>query len=185
MRRLIVTENITADGRIEMLDDWFDPSRTDQDVGDLEEEMTRQGSETDGLLVGRQTFLDFRGYWPQHTDTPTGAHLEAVQKYVVSRSLTDPEWRNTTILAGDPVDEVRALKETEGGDIVLTGSIRLTHAVLAAGLADELRLFVYPAIQGRGAGLVADGTRLPDLTLLEARAFRAGVTMLRYAVPAG
>jgi dihydrofolate reductase len=80
---------------------------------------------------------------------------------------------------------VRALKETEGGDIVLTGSIRLTHAVLAAGLADEIRLFVYPAIQGRGAGLVADGTRLPALTLLEARSFRAGVTMLRYAVPAG
>jgi dihydrofolate reductase len=179
MRRLIVTENITVDGRIEMLDDWFDPA---VDSADVQEEMERQGSEADALLVGRQTFEDFRGYWPDHTDTSTGAYLEEVQKYVVSSSLTDPAWQHTTVLAGDPVDEVRTLKESEGGDIVLTGSITLTHAVLAAGLADELRLFVYPAVQGRGAGLVAEGTKLPELTQLEARAFRSGVTLLRYAV---
>jgi dihydrofolate reductase len=179
MRRLIVTENITVDGRIEMLDDWFDPARN---ATDLQEEMQRQGSESDAMLVGRQTFADFRGYWPQHTDTPTGAYLEQVQKYVVSATLGDPGWANTTVLRGDPVGEVRALKDSDGGDIVLTGSVTLTHAVLAAGLADEIRLFVYPAIQGRGAGLVADGTKLPGLTLLESRGFGSGVTLLRYAV---
>jgi dihydrofolate reductase len=179
MRRLIVTENITVDGRIEMLDDWFDPA---DDADDVQEEMQRQGSEADAMLVGRQTFEDFRGYWPDHTDTPTGAYLEQVQKYVVSSTLTDPSWQHTTVLAGDPVDEVRLLKESDGGDIILTGSVTLTHAVLAAGLVDELRLFVYPAVQGRGAGLVAEGSKLPDLSLLEARAFRSGVTLLRYAV---
>ena len=182
MRRLVVTENITVDGRIEMLDDWFDPGRDGSDVADLQEEMTRQGEATDGLLVGRQTFEDFRGYWPEHTDSPTGAHLQRVQKYVVSSTMTDPAWQNTTVLPGDPVEEVRALKTTDGREIVLTGSVRLTHAVLRAGLADEIRLFVHPAVQGRGAGLVADGTTLPALSLLEARSFRAGVTMLRYAV---
>ena len=178
MRRLIVTENISVDGRIEMLDDWFDPTVTDDE---LAEEMQRQGSRADALLVGRQTFEDFRGFWPHHTDTATGAYLEQVQKYVVSSTLTDPEWQNTTVLAGDPLDEVRSLKDSNGGDIVLTGSVTLTHAVLAAGLADELRLFVYPAVQGRGAGLVAEGTKLPDLTLLESRSFGSGVTLLRYA----
>jgi dihydrofolate reductase len=182
MRRLVVTENITVDGRIQMLDDWFDPGLTDEE---LEEEMRHQGSESDAMLVGRQTFEDFRGYWPDHTDTPTGVYLDQVQKYVVSSTLTEPGWQHTTVLAGDPVDEVRSLKDTDGGDIVLTGSVTLTHAVLAAGLVDEVRLFVYPAVQGRGAGLVAEGTALPDLSLLEARAFGSGVTLLRYDVPRG
>jgi len=175
----VVSQNITLDGSIEMLGDWFDPG--EQPDG-LIEAMAVQSRREDALLLGRQTFEDFRGYWPHHTDTTTGAYLEQVQKYVVSSTLTDPGWQRTTVLAGDPVAEVRALKASAGGDIVLTGSVTLTHAVLAARLADELRLFVYPAVQGRGAGLVAEGTTLPELSLLEARAFRSGVTLLRYSV---
>ena len=181
MRRLLLTENVTADGRIEMLGDWFDPS-PGGDARDLQAEMQRQGASSDAVLLGRQTFEDFRGYWPQHTDEQVGAYLDEVQKYVVSSSMTDPEWRNSTILGGDPIEEVRRLKDSEGGDITLTGSITLTHAVLAAGLVDEIRLFVYPAIQGRGRGLVADGTSLSGLELLESKAFRSGVVLLRYAV---
>jgi dihydrofolate reductase len=179
MRKLVITQNITLDGSIEMLDDWFDPQLQDED---LLEESHRQDSQADALLVGRQTFEDFRSYWPQHTDTPTGAHLDQVQKYAVSSTLRDPGWRRTTVLSGVPLDEVRELTTTAGGDIVLTGSITLTHAVLGAGLADELRLFVYPAVQGAGRGLVADGTDRPELSLLEARSFRSGVTLLRYAL---
>jgi dihydrofolate reductase len=133
-------------------------------------------------LLGRQTFEDFRGYWPQHTDEPDGAYLDQVRKYVVSSSMTDPRWRNTTILSGDPIDEIRHLKDSDGDDITLVGSITLAHAVLAAGLVDEIRLFVYPAIQGRGKGLAAEGTSLPQLQLLETKPFRSGVTLLRYAV---
>ncbi|KHL11112.1 dihydrofolate reductase [Mumia flava] len=181
MRRLLLNENITADGRIEMLDSWFDPS-PEGDVDDLQAELQRQGEASDGVLLGRQTFEDFRGYWPQHTDEPAGAHLDQVEKYVVSSSMTDPQWRNSTVLGGDPVDEVRRLKLTDGGDIVMSGSITLAHALLAAGeLVDEICLFVYPYVQGRGRGLVADGTVLPRLELLEARGFRSGVAMLRYA----
>jgi dihydrofolate reductase len=180
--RLVVTQNITVDGSIEFLDDWFQPSPTDVDVDDLQAEMERQGSHTSAMLLGRQTFEDFRGYWPQHTDEPAGAELERLQKYVVSSTLGDPGWAHSTVLSGDAVDEARRLKADGDGDLVVTGSITLTHALLGAGLVDELRLFVYPAVQGRGRGLVADGTRLPDLTLLEAQAFRSGVTLLRYAV---
>ncbi|MGH3346313.1 MAG: dihydrofolate reductase family protein [Nocardioides sp.] len=184
MCRLLLTENITADGRIEMLDEWFDPS-PDGDIQDWLEEMERLGASSDAVLVGRQTFEDFRGYWPQHTDEQAGAYLDQVQKYVVSSSMTDPQWRNSTILPGDPVEEVGRLKDSDGGDITLCGSITLAHAVVAAGLVDEIRLLVYPAVQGRGKGLVSEGTSLPRLELLESKAFRSGVALLRYAVTNG
>jgi dihydrofolate reductase len=179
--RLVVTQNITLDGRIEFLDDWFQPS-PEGDVADLQDEMSRQGDATAAMLLGRQTFLDFRGYWPDHEDEPAGAELARLQKYVVSRTLGDPEWQNSTVLDGEPLDEVRRLKESGEGDLVVTGSITLTHAILEAGLADELRLFVYPAIQGRGRGLVAESLSIYDLTALESRTFRSGVTLLRYRV---
>lgn len=179
---LVVTQNMTVDGRIEMLDDWFDPSPQDQDVADLQEEMSRQGDAAAAMLFGRQTFEDLRGYWPQHSDEPAGASLARLQKYVVSRTLGDPGWRGSTVLSGDPLDEVRRLKGSGHEDLVVTGSITLTHALFEAGLVDELRLFVYPAIQGRGRTLTPDGVPLPDLTLLESRSFRGGVTLLRYSV---
>lgn len=181
MRRLVLTENITVDGRIEMLDDWFDPS-PDGDFSEEQAEIERLSASVDAVLLGRQTFEDFRGYWPDHTDEPAGAYLDEVQKYVVSSSTGDPQWRNSTVLAGEPLDEVRRLKDAEGGDISLTGSITLTHALLEAGLVEEMNLFVYPAVQGRGRGLVAEGTVLPSLELRESSALRSGVVLLRYAV---
>jgi dihydrofolate reductase len=181
MGRLVVTQNITVDGRIEFLDDWFQPS-PGSEYDDLQEEMDRQGSATAAMLLGRQTFEDFRSYWPDHTDEPAGASLDRLQKYVVSSTLDDPGWVRSTVLTGDPLDEARRLAAELDGDVVVTGSITLTQALFAAGLVDELRLFVYPAIQGRGRGLVAEGATSPVLTLLEARSFQAGVTLLGYAV---
>jgi dihydrofolate reductase len=178
---LVVTQNITLDGRIEFLDDWFQPS-PDTGHEDLQEEMDRQGREAAAMLLGRQTFEDFRGYWPQHRDEPAGASLERLPKYVISRTLGDPGWVRSTVVSGDPVEETRRLKAELDGDLVVTGSITLTHALVAAGLVDELRLFVYPAVQGRGRALVADGTPPPSLSLLESRSFRSGVVLLRYAV---
>jgi dihydrofolate reductase len=178
----VVTQNTTLDGRIEFLDPWFDPSPQGQDVTDLQEEMDRQGRDTAAMLLGRRTFEDFRGYWPQHTDEPAGASLARLHKYVVSGSLGDPGWRNSTVLSGDPLDEVRRLKHSGDGDLVVTGSITLTHAILRAGLVDELRLFVHPAIQGRGRTLVPEDVMLLGLTSLESRMFRGGVTLLRYAL---
>jgi dihydrofolate reductase len=179
---LVVTQNISLDGRIEFIDSWFDPSPEDQDVADLQEEMDRQGDACAAMLLGRQTFEDFRSYWPQHADEPAGASLSRLQKYVVSRTLGDPGWQNSTVLSGDPLDEVRRLKDSGDGDLVVTGSITLTHAILGAGLVDELRLFVHPAIQGRGRTLVSPDLTLLGLAPLEARMFRGGVTLLRYAL---
>ena len=181
MRTLAITQNITLDGSIEMLGDWFDPSAQDPD---LIEETRLQSEKEDALLLGRQTFEDFRGYWPQQTDDQTGItdELNQVQKYVVSSTMTDPEWQNSTILSGDWAAQVRELKEREGGEIGVTGSITLCHALIEAGLVDELRLFVYPVVQGRGRRLFPDGHEVPRLELLEAKRFGNGVGYLRYAM---
>lgn len=184
MRTLAITENITVDGSIEMLEAWFDPQRQgDTDKGDLLEEEQRQGSEADALLVGRRTFEAFRAYWPEQTDDATGIteYLNRVQKYVVSSTLTDPQWENSTVLSGDPVEHVTSLKRQGGRDIVLTGSISLAHTMIEAGLVDEYRLFVYPTVQGRGRRLFPDGYAVSRLRLLDSKAFRSGITLQRYA----
>ena len=82
---------------------------------------------------------------------------------------------------GSESDEVRALKKLPGRDIVVTGSIKLCHALITAGLVDEYRLFVYPIVQGRGRRLFPEGVPLPRLRLLDAKAFRSGVTYSCYA----
>jgi dihydrofolate reductase len=184
LRTLAITQNITVDGSIEMLGNWFDPQgQADVDSSDLLEELHRQDGTADGFLTGRKTFEDLRGYWPNQSDDGTGItdYLNRVHKYVVSSTLTDPGWQNSTVLSGDPVAEVRALKEQPGRDIVVTGSITLCHALIVAGLVDEYRLFVYPVVQGGGRRLFPDGFELPKLRLLEAKAFRSGITYSRYS----
>lgn len=184
MRTLAVTQNITVDGSVEMLDDWFDPQgQGGPGNADLLTELHRQDADADGFLVGRRTFEDLRGYWPLQTDDPTGIteYLDRVQKYVVSATVTDPHWQNTTIISADPIGRIRALKEQPGRDIVVTGSITLCHALIEAGLVDEYRLFVYPVVQGRGRRLFPGGFRAPRLTLVEAKAFDGGITYSRYA----
>ena len=186
MRTLAITQNVTVDGSIEMLGDWFDPQgQADVDNSDLLEEIHRQDSRADGFLVGRRTFEDLRSYWPKRADDSTGIsdYLNRVQKYVVSSSMVDPEWVNSTVLAGDPLDQVRALKKESGQDIVVTGSITLCHTLIGGGLVDEYRFFVYPVVQGRGRRLFPEGFECPRLRLLEAKAFRSGITYSRYARP--
>ena len=93
MRTLAITQNITVDGSIEMLTNWFDPQgQGDLDMSDVQEENHRQSSQADALLVGRQTFEDFRGYWPKQTDDTTGVtdYLNRVQKHVVVGFLIGP-----------------------------------------------------------------------------------------------
>jgi dihydrofolate reductase len=184
LRKLIMTQNVTLDGAIEMLGDWFSPQgQAEVDNSDLLEELHRHDDEADALLLGRQTFEDFRGYWPHQTDDATGIteRLNQMQKYVVSSTMTDPEWQNSQILSGDPIEQVRALKAGPGRDISLTGSITLCHALIEAGLVDEYRLFTYPVVQGRGRRLFPDGYELPRLRLLDARGFRGGVALTSYA----
>jgi dihydrofolate reductase len=185
MRNLVITQNVTLDGSIEMLDDWFDPEAPGL-RGDTEllAESHRQDAECDAMLLGRQTFEDFRSYWPHQSDDPTGItdYLNTVHKYVVSSTMTDPGWTNSTVLAGDPIAAVRELKQSDGKDLVVTGSITLTHALIRAGLVDEYRLFVYPAVQGRGRPFFPLGTSTSALRpARDPMRFASGVMLLCYA----
>jgi dihydrofolate reductase len=181
LRTLAIAQNITLDGAIEMLGDWFDPQKQAENA-DLLDELHRQDSTADGFLTGRRTFEDLRRYWPQLSEDPTGIsdYLNRVQKYVVSSTMTDPQWQNSTVLSGDPIEEARALKAESGQDIVVTGSITLCHTLIEAGLVDEYRLFVYPVVQGGGRRLFPGGYECSRLKLVEAKAFRSGITYSRY-----
>ncbi len=181
MRPLIITQNITADGAIEMLDDWFDPLAQDEGMLAVNE---RDSALSDTLVLGRQTFEDFRGFWPEQVDDQTGVtdELNSLDKYVVSRTMTDPRWQNSTILGGDPVTEVRELLARPGAaEVVVTGSITLTHTLIAAGLVDGYRLWTYPHVQGRGRRLFPEGTS-QRLRLEEERSFSSGVTYTHWTV---
>jgi dihydrofolate reductase len=178
VRDLVVTENMTLDGVIDGAGGWFGPAG-DADQDDVTDELARQRERADAFLTGRVTFEEMRGYWPhvRHDITGISAYLDQVDKYVVSSTLDDPQWQHTTVLRS--LDEVEDLKALPGGDIVATGSIALVHALLEAGLVDELRLFVHPRVMGSGRRLF-DGAVLPRLDLAEARSFRSGITLLRY-----
>jgi len=173
---IVLTENCTADGVVDMAAGWFDPGeRTDDElVAAVREHMAGQ----DALLLGRSTFEAFRSYWPNQTDDTTGIsdHLNRVRKYVLSTTLQDPGWAPTTILRD--LDEVKALRD-QPGHLGVTGSISVAQQLVAADLVDRFRLFVYPVLVGAGAGVLPDTGRL-DLELVEARAFPSGVTLLDY-----
>lgn len=183
-RQLIVTENATVDSVIELAGDWFDPAGAEAPdaVAEMRAVEERLRATADALLVGRATFEAFRGYWPQQVDDHTGIrdYLNQVDKYVVSSTLTDPQWERSTILRGPLADEVAALKSKPAGDIVVTGSVTLVHALNRTGLVDEYRLFVYPVAVGIGRRLFEEPTKKPKLELLEAHAFSHGVVLLRY-----
>ena len=178
--RIVLTENCTLDGVIDMASGWFDPD-SEPDDG-MRDELRRQMANEDGLLLGRHTFEEFRGYWPKRTDDESGisAHLDRVTKYVVSSTLGDPGWANTTVLRRSAVEEVRELRAAPGRDLGVTGSISVAHQLVAADVVDEYRLFVYPVVVGEGATLFPAGTPRLDLHLLETKRFASGVAYLRY-----
>lgn len=124
-------------------------------------------------LQRRPRFLDF--------GLPRSPHC-AVAAYVVSATLDRADWVNSTILRGPIPDEVCALKNQPGKDIVVTGSVTLVHSLLSAGVVDFVRLFVYPVVQGHGRRLFPDGLAA-DAQLLETKSFESGVVLMSYRLP--
>jgi len=183
VRDLIITENITLDGVIDAAEGWFAPSgEEDVDESDIIAALAEHRAAADAFLVGRVTFEQMRGFWPHNTDDETGVsdYLNEVSKYVVSSTLEDPEWDNSTILRGPLLDDIQALKSAPGKEIVVTGSLQLVPALIDAGVVDEYRLFVYPVVLGRGQRLFEDATSVGKLELVETRQFTSGITLMRY-----
>jgi dihydrofolate reductase len=183
MRPLVLTQNTTLDGRADMIGSWFDDQAPGRDA--ILDEGRRHRATADALLVGRKTFESFRDYWRDFEGDRTGVarYVNEVTKYVVSSSLTDPGWTRTSILRGDVVEQVTALKAQPGRDIVCTGSVSLSHALLRAGLVDEIRLFVYPVIQGAGRPVLPESWRTDRVRLVEVKDL-SGVVLQRWGLDA-
>ncbi|GAA1195977.1 dihydrofolate reductase family protein [Prauserella alba] len=184
MRTLAITQNITLDGCVELLDPWLDPKTESHGVAEnaeLAAENRRQQERCDAVVLGRQTFEDFRDFRPKQTGDVSG-FLDRVDKFVVTGTLTDPGWQHTHLIGtGDPVTAIRELKGQPGADIVVTGSITLCHTLVRAGVVDEYRLFGYPVVQGRGRRLFPDGYTLPRMALRDMKSFPGGVTYTCHA----
>jgi dihydrofolate reductase len=184
MGRIVVTEYISVDGVVEAPSGTEDFERvgwTDDfsrgpegDAFKVDETMA-----SDALLLGRVTYDTFAPVWPQ-VEGEFADKFNTMPKYVVSSTLENPEWNNTTVLRGDVVDEVEALKERYEGDIVVHGSPQLARTLIEHDLVDALHLMVYPVILGAGKRLFAQTTAKKNLRLVESKTFGDGVTVLVY-----
>lgn len=126
------------------------------------------------LLIGRRTYESFAGAWPSLTG-PLADKYNGMPKYVVSSTLTDPEWNNTRVLTGDLVTEVTGLKEEVDGDIQVPGSIQLAQALIENDLVDEIHLMTFPVILGTGRRLVEETTDKTTWTLVESTTVGEGI----------
>jgi dihydrofolate reductase len=185
MGRIVVTEFISVDGVVEDpggSEDFdhggwaFEFARGDEgDKFKLDETM---GSEA--LLLGRVTYEGFADSWPQR-DGEFADKFNTMPKYVVSTTLKDPEWNNTTVIEGDLADAVARLKDAHDGDIVVHGSVQLAQALLEHDLVDELRLMVFPVVLGSGKQLWGETSDKKGLKLADSRIVGDGVAILVYA----
>jgi Ohr subfamily peroxiredoxin len=133
---------------------------------------------SDALLLGRRTYEGFAAAWPERTDEVGFAdRMNSMAKYVVSGTLEQADWNNTTVIGGDLADGVRDLKSRQGGDILVAGSGRLVAGLVEHDLVDEYRLMVFPTILGRGRRLFPESDATADLELVEARP-SADVTLM-------
>jgi dihydrofolate reductase len=123
-------------------------------------------------LLGRVTYDGFAAAWPSR-EGPFAEKLNSDPKYVVSTTITEPQWQNTTVIAADVVERIKELRHETDGSILVSGSGTLVATLLEADLVDELRLMVFPTILGRGRRLFPDGIDRLKLTLTESRAVGA------------
>ena len=137
---------------------------------------------SEGILLGRRTYEMFYPAWSTRTaeDDPGAPFFNDTTKYVVSSTLENPEWQNTTVLGPYDPDALRALKEQVDGDLYVSGSGTLVRGMLADGLVDELLLFMFPVARGAGERLFAQEGGPTKLALAEADAYDNGVVLLSY-----
>ncbi len=184
MGRIIVTEFVSLDGVVEAPGGgedfehggWsLEISRGDEgDQFKLDETL---GSEA--LLLGRVTYEGFASSWPSR-EGEFADKFNTMPKYVVSSTLENPDWNNTTVLKGDVVEEVAKLKQERSGDIVVHGSPQLVQALLDNDLVDELRLMVFPVVLGSGKRLFGDTSDKKPLRLVDSNVVGDGVAIMVY-----
>ena len=184
MGRIVVTEFISVDGVVEdpggaedyKYGGWaFEFSRgEDGDKFKLDET-----NDSAALLLGRKTYEGFADAWPSR-EGEFADKFNNMPKYVVSSTLKDPEWTNTTVLEGDVAESVKKLRDEVDGDIVVHGSAQLAQALIENGLVDELRLMVFPVVLGSGKRLFGETTDKKALKLSDSKTVGDGVAIQIY-----
>jgi dihydrofolate reductase len=189
MRELIIAEFITFDGVIQA------PGGADEDTDGgfthggwtqpywhdaIGEHFFQAMSGADALLLGRKTWQIHGSAFESMEADPFASTLNNVRKYVVSTTLTSADaWRNSTLISGNVVEEIRKIKGEPGKNILLDGSSVLAHTLIENDLVDEFMLHVYPLVLGSGKRLFPDGKRV-NLTLVESQTLPTGVVYQRY-----
>jgi len=184
--RIVITEFVSLDGVVEAPGGgesfkhggWsFDISRGEEgDKFKLDETLA-----SEALLLGRVTYEGFAAAWPSRADEAGFADkFNSMPKYVVSSTLEDPQWNNSTVLKGDIVEEVAKLKQEQDGDIVVHGSPQLVQTLIEHDLVDEYRLMVFPVVLGSGKRLFGETTDKKSLRLVDSRVVGDGVAILVY-----
>lgn len=181
MRKLVVTENVTLDGSVDLLDDWLELTGPDDQLAAF---AVQQAERSDTTLLGRATYETFLDCRCTEVSAPLVgcAAMSRSRTYVISSSLTDTTWPGASILSGNWRSQLSELKWQSGADIVARGSVSVVHALLDSGLVDEVRLYVHPVIQGRGRRLFPEGRFFPGLRLIDVHDFPTGVTYLAYSL---
>jgi dihydrofolate reductase len=178
MRPIINDTFVTLDGVVNHMEKWhFDY------VDDETHEITLQRiRSSDAMIMGRHTYEVYASAWPDRTGEYPDL-INAITKYVVSGTVTNPTWENTTLVSGDLVEFARELKSTDGGPILMHGFGPVAQSLLKAGLLDELHLWYHPSLVGVGdAGdrLHTDGLHA-KFTHIGTRTLGSGVVILSYA----
>ncbi len=189
MSKLIVSEFVSLNGIMEAPggepthphSGWTFKSIYGEDHYAFKDEEIR---EAELLLLGRKTYEGFAAAWPgRDRSDPFTDKINSMPKYVVSSTLTDPEWENTTVLSGDPIEEVSKLRDADAGPVLINGSAQLVHALTEADLVDEYRAMVHPVLVAEGLRMFPDPDDMKKLKVADVRTYDSGVVLITY-VPA-
>jgi dihydrofolate reductase len=182
MRKVVAHLIVTLDGVV-VFDAVADAIVKLRDTEEVLADFFTKVAEEDAMLLGRVTYQEWAGYWPNSTVEPFASHINSVQKYVVSKTLEAVSWGtrgNATLLKGNPADAITALKQQRGKTIGVHGSPTLVESLLQADLLDELRLEIYPVVAGSGVRLFHDGRAVKHLRLANSKITENGVAILTY-----
>ena len=184
MRRIINSTYISLDGVIKDPQDW--PGNGIEPDGTGLKAQTDLLFACDAVLMGRRTYPGFAAAWMARSGDPYSDRINSMTKYVVSSTLHDPKWNNTTVISGDPIAQIRRLKVRPGQDIVQYGFGQLSYALLQHGLLDELRLWVHPLFVGKAApaDLLFRPSAAARFELTRTLALNTGIVILTYRIPA-
>jgi dihydrofolate reductase len=175
MRKVIVSNSVTLDGRVDEVRDWALPGDDDEFV----KHQTELLSHSDGLLLGRKSYEFFAAVWPSRSgEFPD--RMNSIAKYVASTTLKDLEWENSHLIEGDVPEAVAKLKQQPGQDLIVYGSHNLTLSLLEHDLIDQYQLWVYPVVLGKGRTFFEDGVKGMNLDLVDTTVIPPGVAILTY-----